>query len=189
MTDPQHPSGYIRGLPLELLRVVKGQRVSGVSYKMSDSPSAEFGDGSAAVHEVDHSVVLSTPAGHLVLEWSIENYDEFLSVSPDPAAGLAAKVTNIVDVTDAPQWRHMVASPIVGFGVATQRSDDGADMLWALRIDVADGASVVVALAEIEDGSLTYKPNNLAVIFRPEVAQSLEVLDAPESAWGRNLNF
>lgn len=125
----------------------------------------------------------------MVLEWRIRNYDEFLSVIDSPTEGAAAAVTDIYDVTYLPSWRSIAGSRIVGFGVATHQSEEGNDLLWAVRIDVDGEPSVVVALGAIRGTLPDYQPDSLLVVFDPEVAQSYQVLGAPEAAWGRDLNL
>jgi hypothetical protein len=122
----------------------------------------------------------------IVLEWSIRNYDEFLNIVDSPHQSAAAAVTDVVEATNLPQWRPLVGSVICGFGVGTQHSEEGHQLLWSIRLDVENGVSVVVALGDIEDASPRYQPDNLVVIFEPETAQSYQVLGAAESAWGRD---
>lgn len=182
------PSGCVSDLPMELLQSVVGQRIQRVSYRMSDFPEADIiAESASLVHEVDHAVVISTEQTTIVMEWSIRNCDEFLHITSDLGASESASVTRSVEVSDLPEWRRFRESEISGFGVATHESEDTSDLVWALRIDVAAGTSVVVALGELRQGIPAYQPDNLLVIFCPEVAQSLQILDAPESAWGRHL--
>jgi hypothetical protein len=190
MTELHDPYDRISELPMDLLRSIVGHRIQRVGYKTSGDPVAGLDQGSAAfVHEVDHAVVISTESAAIVLEWCIRNYDEFLNVASAPEEGVAAAVTRVVDVTSLPQWSRLQESAIASFGVATHRSEDGSELLWALRIAAANGASVVVALGELRDAMPTYQPDSLLVIFQPELAQSLQVLDSSESAWGRDLGL
>jgi hypothetical protein len=184
------PSGVVGDLPGELLRSMIGHRIRRISYKMSDFPGTGIAEDTASlVHEVDHAVVISIERSSIIMEWSIHNYDEFLHVTSDLGESKSAGVTCLVDVGDLPAWHRFQESEISGFGVATHESEDTSDLVWALRIDVAAGASVVIALGQLRQGIPAYQPDNLLVIFRPEVAQSLQVLDAPESAWGRRLTL
>ncbi|XRQ08954.1 hypothetical protein ACN3XK_72820 [Actinomadura welshii] len=125
----------------------------------------------AAVHEVDQAVVISTEAATMVLEWCIRDCDEFLNIVDSTAKGAAAAVTAIHDVADVPPWSSLLGSMIVGFGVATLQSEEGGELIWAIRIDVDDGASVVVALGDVRQMALNYQSDSLLAIFAPEVAQ------------------
>jgi hypothetical protein len=188
MTEPHDAYSSFSGLPIAILRSLVGGRIKSVGYKTSSDGIGGLDQCTDLhVHEVDHAVVLTTESASLVLEWRLRNYDEFLNVVGSPEAGVAAAVTDTVDVTNFPQWAALRESPIVGFGVATQRAEDGSELPWALRIDTANGVSVVVALGELDDGMLTYQPDSLLVLFQPELAQSFQILDSPESAWGRRL--
>lgn len=184
-------NGSSRGtndLSVELLRSLIGHRILRVSYRMADYPGAAIVvDSDSSVHEVDHAVIISTERTAIVVEWSIRNYNEFLHITNDLEESESAGVTRIVEVGDLPEWRRFRGSKIIGFGVATHESEDMSELIWALRIDVAADASVVIALSEMRRGIPVYRPDSLLVIFRPEIAQSLQVLDAPESAWGRRL--
>jgi hypothetical protein len=142
-----------------------------------------------SVHEVDQAVVISTDSAMMVLEWRIDNYDEFLGVVDSPDEAATTSIVDVVDASSLPPWRYLVDPAIAGFGVATQPSESGRELLWALRIDFESAASVVVALGDLRDGLPSYSPDSLLVISDPEMAQSYQVLDAPESAWGRDLHL
>jgi hypothetical protein len=185
VTLTPEPSKQIRGLSQSLLRSMLGQTVRSVSYRVDDRrEGSELGQlGSLSSHEVGQAVVLETNTTTVVLEWRIDGYDEFLNISvPDLAA--SAPVANQVDVTDSPQWHPFVHEPIVSFAVATHESEQNSTLLWALRIDGASGKSVVVSLGRVSDGALEYQPDSLLVIFRPQLAQSLQLPNSQQSAWG-----
>jgi hypothetical protein len=190
MSDSQQLPGSTRGLAVDHLRSLLGRRIQQVGYKVAGDRAPDLGvDYAGSVHEVGHAVVITTEATTTVLEWCIQNYDEFLNVVIAPDSADSAAVAQLVDATSLPQWAPFLDAPISGFGVATHQSEDGAELLWALRIDSASGPTAVVALGEERDGVLTYQPDNLLVIFRPEVAQELQVIDGPDSAWGRDLTL
>jgi hypothetical protein len=50
-------------------------------------------------------------------------------------------------------------------GAATVESEDGSEMLWAVRIEADVALSLTIALGEVEDGSVEYRANNLVAIF------------------------
>jgi len=190
MTESANLHGGIVGLAAGTLGAVVGRRIVGVTYKTSIDPVQGVEQGGRAVlHDVDHAVLLSTESMTIVLEWCIRNYDEFLNIVDSPKEGAAAAVTDVLDATGLSQWRHLMGLVITGFGVATQQSEDGRQLLWAIRLDVERGASVVVALGETEDALPRYQPDNLVVIFEPEMAQSYQFPGASESAWGRDLQM
>jgi hypothetical protein len=189
MTELHDAHSDVSGVPLAILRSLMGGRMQSVVYKTS-SNGVDNRDQRADldVHEVDHAVVISTESASVVLEWCLRNYDEFLNIVGAPEAGVAAAVTDTVDATGFPQWADLRESPVTGFGVATQpAAEDGSELPWALRIDTANGDSVVVALGELRDGIPAYQPDSLLVLFRPELAQSFQIMGSSESAWGRRL--
>jgi hypothetical protein len=190
MTDSANLQGGIVGLATGILDAMVGRRIVGVTYKTSTDPieRPEQGDR-AVVHDVDHAVLISTASMTMVLEWGISNYDEFLNIVDSPDEGGAAAVTDVLDATGLPQWRPLVGSAITGFGVATQQSEDERQLLWSIRLDVENGVSVVVALGETEGELPSYQPDNLVVIFDPEMARSYRFPGASESAWGHELHM
>lgn len=123
----------------------------------------------------------------MVLEWGLRNYDEWLNIAIAPDMGLSAAVPRLLNVTVLPKWRAVAGAVITGFGVAVQRSDSGRELPWSVRIVFDGGSSVVVALGEVCDEAPSYQPDNLVVIFDPEVAQAYQILDSAESAWGRDI--
>lgn len=179
----RRPPDDIVGVSLSGLRSVVGQRIVRVAYKSS---ADLFPD--AGIHEVDQAVVISTDSATMVLEWRIRNYDEFLSVVEPPDKAVTTAL-GALDVSGLPPWSALVGSAIAGFGVATQASEAGDTLLWALRMDFEIGASVVVALGELQGATPNYQPDGLLVISDPETAQTYQVLGAPESAWGRVLHL
>jgi hypothetical protein len=190
MSDSQQVPGGARGLAADHLRSLLGRRIQHIGYKIAGESASDLGvDYAAFVHEVGHAVVITTEATTTVLEWCIRSYDEFLNIVTAPDSADSAAVSQLLDATNLPQWRPFLDAPISGFGVATHQAENGADLLWALRIESANGAAAVVALGEERDGVLTYQPDNLLVIFQPELAQELQVVDAPDSAWGRDLTL
>jgi hypothetical protein len=174
-------------LPLDILRSMIGGRIQQVGYKTS-AVDADLGS-SVLFHEVDHAVTISTGSATMVLEWCIRGYDEFLNIVAAPEDGKSAIVVPIVDVTGSPAWSALTESPILSFGVASHESEGGSELPWALRINLQGGASLVVALGEIRDAVPSYQPDSLLVIFDPEMAQSFQILDAADSAWGRELRL
>lgn len=190
MMESDHPYNSIFWASVDILRSMVGHRMAHVCYKGSiDTPHGVDQGDPLVVHEVDQAVVISTESATMVLEWCIRDYSEFLNVVASPTEGAAAAVTDIHDVASLPPWSSLVGSVIVGFGVATQQSEEGYELLWAIRINFDNGASAVVALGELQGMAPNYQPDNLLVIFDPEVAQSYQILGAPESAWGRDLRL
>lgn len=176
---------------MDVLRPLIGGRLTKVLYKTLGDPVADGSGqgGSILAHGVDHAVIVSTESATMVLEWCIRNYAEFLNIVANPEDGKTAIVDSIVDVTDSAPWRALRGLAISGFGLARHTSEDGSQLPWALRMIFENGASAVIALGEIDDATPSYQPDNLLVIFDPEMAQSFQILDAPDSAWGREVHL
>jgi len=175
-------------LPIDILRSMVGGRIQRVGYKTTAASAAGLNRGnSMLVHDVDQAVIISTGSATMVVEWSMPGFEERLNIVSAPEEGESAAAGPVVDVTNSPAWSARTESPIVGFGVAGQRSATGSELPWALRINLESGSSVVIALGEMRDALPRYQPDNLLVIFDPDLAQSLQVLDADYSAWGRDL--
>ncbi|MFI6680463.1 hypothetical protein [Kribbella sp. NPDC050470] len=161
-----------------------GQHVTQVYYKGSTEISQ-----CASIHEVDQAVVISTESTTTTVEWRIDNFVEFLSVTDSADGAATTAINDAVEMTQGPPWSQLLGSAVTGFGVATQPSEAGDVLLWALRMDFGSGASVVVALGDLQDAAPRYQPDSLLVISDPEMARYYEVLGATESAWGRDLHW
>lgn len=186
-----HSSGLFdhpAGLRTDVLRSMLGCRITRVRYKTSVGLHRATGQHDRVItHDVDHAVVVETDSMAMVLEWQIRNYAEFLSVAGSVDESAAAAVADSLDVSTSPGWSRLVGSVVTGFGLATQTSEEGEQLLWSLRLDAENGISVVVALGETEQDLPRYQADNLVVIFESEVAKSYEVPGAHEAAWGRDL--
>ncbi|GAA1575270.1 hypothetical protein GCM10009804_35090 [Kribbella hippodromi] len=173
--------GGLGNISLNHLRSLVGQQLQAVGYR---GELSDFHDATA--QDVDQAVVLTLESVTVVLEWYIDGVEESLRlvVAPDEAA---TKDIPARDVSALRPWRSVVGSRIVSFGAATQEAETGSWFAWALRIGFSNGEHIVVALGELEGESVRYQPENLVVLSDPEMAQSYQVLDAPESAWGRDI--
>jgi hypothetical protein len=165
-----------------------GQRIARVDYKSSSNMLQDL-SRDTGFHEVEQAVVISAESATVVLEWRINNYDEFLGVTGSLSDAMTASIIDMHNVSDLQPWSSLVGTVVTGFGVATQSSEEGQELPWSIRIDFASKASVVVALGEAQGKIPSYQPDSLVVIFDPEVARLYEVVGASESAWGRKLHL
>ena len=58
------------------------------------------------------------------------------------------------------------------------------DTIWAVRLSLSEGATIVVALGEVEDEVAQYQPDALLVIFGETAARAYQPPASAESAFG-----
>ncbi|MEY9965483.1 hypothetical protein ABIA33_003525 [Streptacidiphilus sp. MAP12-16] len=185
MTYPTSTGGE-EGL-LGLLCDVVGSRISSVSYLVPSGAQWPDGREGGLVHEVDHGVELALANGRrLALRWEMEGENEFLGVSSASLGdGSSGSLIDSVDVSDLPEWSSIIGLTIRGIGVAWHIANLGCpNSVWALRFDLEDGPSFVIALGEIRDDAPAYLPDAVLVLFEKEVAELYQMASSTTSAWG-----
>jgi hypothetical protein len=69
--------------------------------------------------------------------------------------------------------------------VAWQVPNDGCpNTLWAVRLSLSEGSTIVVALGEIEGDIVQYQPDALVVLFDEAAARAYQPLASAETAFG-----
>jgi hypothetical protein len=160
-----------------------GARLSLVEYRQTRHGGLlEVPD--AIVHEIELNALLATSKGVFNVTWERDDLIEGISVSlldSMPSTGDALGV----DVTGSPQWLPFIDQEIVNVEFAWQVSEAGCpESLWAIRLDFAHGASVILALGEVDEPLRPqYFPDSLIVIFNEQVARSYVHAGASGSAW------
>lgn len=139
------------------------------------------------IHEVD-SVELGFGAGSLVrIRWAMAGADEGITfdVGPEPLedGGLV-----VVDVSRTGRWGGLLGQPVTQLRAAWQvPSENSPEMLWAVSFRTAGGGEVSIALGEVRDGTPTYLPDSMVVIFSSAKAGAYQPIASTTSAWGEVL--
>ena len=76
---------------------------------------------------------------------------------------------------------------IVRVGAATIEAEDGRNLLWAVRLEVAGTAGVTVALGETRGGAVENAATNLVALFGRRAAHAYTIWSGGSSAWGTDL--
>jgi hypothetical protein len=170
----------------ELRAALVGARLTGVRYALVSSgvwPGAETAD--ARAHEVDMGVALDFGSRELNLTWAMSGADQGLSVMAGPVPpdhfGIGS---SMLDAGGVEPWPVLLGRQVTAVAWAVHRpTDDGTERVWAVRIDL-DGASVVIALGELDNGLPRYQPDALLVLFDADLAQFYAIPAADGTAWG-----
>lgn len=174
---------------LGLLRSVVGSRISSVSYIVPSGEQWPDGREDGPIHEVDHGVELKLINGVILsVHWEMQGENEFLAVSSASLDdGSIGSLIGAIDVSGLPEWPSITGLTVRGLGIAWHRANPGCpDSAWALRFDLDDKISFVIALGEIREGIPSYLPDSVLVLFEKEDAESYKTAASATSSWGRD---
>jgi hypothetical protein len=163
-----------------------GARVVSVRYRQTGV------SGLAAVpagesHEVDLDVVFELSSGIATVTWERNDLVEGLAIAfPDVAVEVEGTVS--VPADESVQWRSYVGKEVRDVSLGWQVSEvDCPESLWVLRLSFETDAKVVLALGQLDtDGTPTYHPDSIVVVFGEDVARSYEPPGALGSSWGED---
>ncbi|WP_125810847.1 hypothetical protein [Actinoplanes sp. ATCC 53533] len=160
-----------------------GERIESVTYRQTEHGGL-LGIPSEACHEVDLDVVLGIPDGVMSFTWERDDLIEGISISRAMGVPSVEGVIN-VDAGQSPQGNMLLGQRISSVNFGWQVSEvDCPESLWSIRLVLASGASVVLALGELGGDSLpTYFPDSLLVIFDEQTARSYTHPGVDGSAW------
>ncbi len=166
------------------LRQILDSELTAVSYRyLPSAEGAEYHGGSDRVDADLTAVILELGGrGRRTITWAMEGELEGIAVLGGDAgyAGLADKT---IEAHSRDGWRRHVGATITTVGVAWHVScEDCSESLWALRLGFTSG-SAVVALGALQQ-DLEYMPDEIVVVFDPEVARAYRPRHVSESAWG-----
>ena len=118
--------------------------------------------------------------------WQMEGYNEGLSFGPgDGESRHRRYALRRFDVTRSAQWQPLLGPRVTGVGVGWHVPNEGcAEAVWAVRLDLEGGRTVLVALGRSEGtGVLDYQPDEVVVVFDEELAESYRIPAQTKSAW------
>jgi hypothetical protein len=161
-----------------------GRRLARVRYRtLEDIGLVAF----PTFHDVFDSVAIELDDGRvLVMGWvmpSGEWYGTSFHIETDPPI-TEGQVE--VDVSATAEWQPLLGQAVETVAVAWHENDAGKpDTVYSIRLGLAGGRSVVVALGEVEaDDTIGVSADNLVVVFDPARALSFRPPAAFEDAYG-----
>ncbi|WP_077488494.1 hypothetical protein [Sinomonas mesophila] len=145
-----------------------------------DSELLGWEEATAHIDEVAMAVTLhwrTSPSTRI--HWNSDAWNEGLVQGGPGEADPSPKVT-ITDVSE--RWRDLSGKRLTActFSHSTRPSD----LPWAMNLQFASGANLVIALGELLDGQPSYMPDTLLVIGTREAAESYSHPAALGTAWG-----
>lgn len=170
-----------------VLNSVRNARLLGVRYVLlPGSADVDYGPSDVA-DEVEHAVELQLDGATITLAWQMKSESECLGTSISVADDLAGEHVSIVDVSSHSRWISYIGKRVADLRTSWHASAfTDHECPWAATFVFEDGASFTVSLGELVDGSPTYLPDSLVVLFGREAAERYKVGDAG-SSWGNRL--
>lgn len=166
-----------------------GQRISAVYYQPVSGGKWPDGHRHDTVHEIDMAIRLSLVNGHEVLvRWEMQGLNEGLGFGlfTDSRAELLNAV-EFINISATPEWRSCSEASITQVAGAFHVPNEGCpEALWAIRLNFANDASVVIALGEMSSDRLAYLPDGIVAIFDEAEARGFQIQSSAQSAWGES---
>jgi hypothetical protein len=164
---------------------LKGRRIVGVRYRNAPGSGWPDGNASDAVHEVDMDVVIALDnESAAVISWAMNGLVEGLDLQIQRNSATDVR-DDETDVAANPHWRPVVGRTVDEVASAWHVPNEGCpETLWAVRLSLSGGSSVVIGLGEVEDGIVQYQPDALVVLFDEAVARAYQPPASRESAFG-----
>ncbi len=169
----------------EWTRELRGRHVVGARYRNAPGSSWPDGNSAEAIHEVDMDVAIMLDNGaSAVVSWSMDGLVEGIDLEIRQNSGTTPELEE-TDVTSTPEWQSLVNQVVNEVAVAWQVPNDGCpNTLWAVRLSLSEGSTIVVALGEIEGDIVQYQPDALVVLFDEAAARAYQPLASAETAFG-----
>lgn len=155
----RHVTGNIVGS----LTALVGRPLTGIVYAMPAGATWRPEPTNPHVHEVEMAVVLKFGGPHLRLDWAQSGWEEGMALQFDISLPDAWSATEVQ--TEA-NWAPLIKRPLIGADVAWHRSEEGASEVALGMIFRFEGeVSVTIGLGEWVDGSPSYLPDEIIVLF------------------------
>jgi hypothetical protein len=170
---------------------LNSRRLVGVRYWYW--PDTEWPNGWSidGVDEVAMEISFALDNGSTaVIAWAMAGFDQGVGENQGLALRLVARPFKPregslvpIEATELPQWAPLIGRKIVDVGAGWHVSDAGhPETVWSVKLTFDNSISVVVALGELERGSLHYLPDYLVVIFDEDLARTYG--QPGRTAWG-----
>jgi hypothetical protein len=166
-----------------------GAHLKAVSYRyLPPAGGSAYAGGGDGVDADLAAVVLDLgDRGRRTITWAMEGELHGISILGDDES-YSDLVAKSVDASGREAWQDHIGGAIKSIGAAWQVSGEGCpESLWAMRLDLATG-SIVVALGT-DYPEIDYMPDELVVVFDPELAPAYRPPHVSESAWGRTIEL
>jgi hypothetical protein len=175
-----NPEPLVRDAQSSVLTLM-GARLAGVTYRYLPGLDTEEYEGREPGVDGDIAAVMLDlgDRGGYALTWSMDRFQQALALLP--AESYRAVADAEFDAAADGPWRTLLGQQIESCAVAWHVAEEGCpEAVWALRLNFS-GASVVIALGELRDQP-SYMPDELVVIFDPDVARTYLSSYPPASA-------
>jgi hypothetical protein len=171
-----------------LRRAFLGARIDAVRY-LQTLHGGLVSAPSSSMHEVELGIEIHLSTGVFFITWEREDLIEGITISPSQALTPSEDVA-LINADNAPEWQDCIGSTISQFHLMWQVSQhDCPESLWALRLTLDPHQEIVIALGELNpDGTPTYYPDSLVVIFDEKVSRSYRNPGSSVTAWGEAAN-
>lgn len=174
---------------IEVLReAFVGARIDSIRYQNTLNGGLA-GTPTGDVHEVELGVEIHLSTGAFLVTWEREHLIEGIVIYPSQTLSPPEDVA-LASVDEGSYWQDYIGDVVCGLNFMWQISELGCpESLWAVRLTLASGKDVVVALGELDIDSLPrYHPDSLVVIFDEVVSRSYSHPGAIGTAWSEAVN-
>lgn len=156
------------------LQSILGARLTGVTYAGysadHDLGNAQVDSGGTGgtIHAVEMAVLIAFEGGSLRVDWAQSGISEGISVRLDSAV---PEDWSRVTASGERSWLHVMGSRLVGVELLWHLLDvEAGESALGLRLHFDSGGEVMIAVGELDVDQIRYLPDELVVIFDPEVA-------------------
>jgi hypothetical protein len=191
MMQPLVKTDDALGILVNVDRILKTEALQCVQYLSSAGATWPHGHRHDSIHEVDMGVVLITNRGTAVeVTWAMEGAIEGLAITISQTPENIDRRLSASDVSQLPGWQEILGLSACEIGTAWHVPNEGCPQsLWSLRITYSNNCSVVIALGEVDEGSMKYQPDGLVVIFDEAATASYRIAASNQSSWGELLDI
>lgn len=157
------------------LQSIVGSRLTCVTYAgysadpQSGDRQVDSGDAGGAIHAVEMAVLLTFECGSLRVDWAQSGFSEGISVRFDSA--LPEDWSRVL-ASGERSWQRVMHSRLLGTEMVWHLLDvEAGESALALRLHFDSGDEVMIAVGELDADQIRYLPDELVVVFEPEVAR------------------
>jgi hypothetical protein len=169
----------------EWARALIGRHVVGARYRSAPGSSWPDGNSAEVIHEVDMDVTIMLDDGtSAVVSWAMDGVVEGIDLRIRRTSGTTLEIDE-TDATATSEWQSLAGQVIVEVAAAWHVPNEGCrDTLWAVRLSLSEGSTIVVALGEVEADIVQYQPDALVVLFDERAARAYQPPASAGTAFG-----
>lgn len=165
----------------------RGQTLARVKYLSAAGECAVSPHRRGVVEEIDFGVEFVTSEGIVFrAAWQMHDVEQGLLFGPAPTERPWPSPVTASDVSGSEHWRALIDKRVREVVLAWHVAEEGAsESVWAVRIQLDEGLSIVVALGTVLNGPpIAYMPNAVVVIFDETMARCYTIPTSSTSALG-----